>query len=273
MDFKTLRENIATFSAILGIATFAASLIYNFFFFWNLGISLYNIPISISDIAQTFLYWLPASLSFLLGTLSYLLFRSKEISKSDLKNAAATVNYLRNGIAVMFVFITISYILIGDVSKIFAINTLTITLLLFALFIPRKAYNFLQNHSSLQKKDIFKIIVTLMYTMMIFIVVGYLGYSNSQNLLGTSPPTSTISINSQKIIKTNIIRVLDEGIIVGTKDESPDFIPWTSISNIKTTPINTEFRGILCAWLGKCWLYPLNKPHDKSPLDTIKSIR
>lgn len=266
MDFKSVRENIISISAIIGLVTFAASLVYNYCFFLNLGMSFSQIPISISDITQTFLYWLPYSLSILISSFLFLwfaipsLFTGKPIPNKDLSSFLASGNFLTKSLFIIVVVVFATYVLFGNGMKRDLIYAIAISLILITGLISDKITNFLLKSSVIQKNDIIKIILVFYYSMFSFIFIGYMGYKDSQGTWDINPPSAIIFMSSRQIIKSNIIRTLDKGVIIGTKDSSPDFIPWSSISIIRAVVSHSEFKGILCEYFGKCWLYPSITP-------------
>lgn len=252
MNFKSFQKIFSVTTAAVGVATFVGSVIYNYFFFLNLDIRFSQIPISFTDITQTFLYWLPYSLlniaiSFLLVWLLYPpAFMSREHAGS--RGVMSAVNFLRQALPWIIIINFITYLLAGDISKEAEVNALTLFLILIALNISEKLPGYLVKQSIIQEGDVRKLGVIIFYPISFFIVIGIMGYNDSQKLHDINPPSSVITLNSKQIIKTNIIRALDKGVLVGTKNEPLDFISWPAIYDIKTVVNRIEFKGILCEW-------------------------
>lgn len=96
--------------------------------------------------------------------------------------------------------------------------------------------------------DIQKLSMLIFNLIAFFICVGYKGYGYSWKLRNSELSSAMISTINGETLKTNIIRSLNKGVIVGVKNEPIEYIPWSIISNIKNIEINKEFKGLLCYW-------------------------
>jgi hypothetical protein len=240
---KKIQNEISLAITIIGIFTLLTSIIYDYFYFLNLNISIFQIPISFSDITQSFLYWLPYSLSYvgMVFVIFWLYFPSGKF-QMKISEKKLFIYFYYFVVAIM-IFNLLIYILLGDAMIQLAVMGLVFFLTVVAIKINYRISTIIKDRIAL---DFQKLALAIFFLMGFFIYIGYSGYKDSWNLRNSDFLNATIFTINGKALSANILRSLDKGVIISIKSKPTEFIPWSTIESIKYTSTGKKFKGILC---------------------------
>jgi hypothetical protein len=261
MDIKIISKHFTSTLAALGTVSLLTSYIYNYCFFWGLKDDFSHVAITFGDVSQSFLYWLPGSfVFFIIIILTILLFDPFRPIKTsndltNLKKDLGGITFLRKSLPYLAALSCIVYILGGDIMESSARNGIFFLFLLATLYAGDNLPTFLVKHSIIKSEQILISRIFIYYSIAFLGYSGLHGYDESQKLLNATPTTAIITVNSKDKINSNILRTLDKGVLIGTKDSPIDFIPWSAITNIRIVSNSKMFRGVMCKWFGSCTPY------------------
>lgn len=248
--------------AILVSLGFVISVIYDWGFFYSLGLDYTSVPTTIQDHFRTGIVWLPYLFAFIFMSFAIeFQFQRVERGLSEKEiidnspNPEKTKKFregpwkLIKWIAPLAVF---NYILVGDIIS----SILPLMLSVIWMSFAEWCYSapLIRFRRSWEAQTAFT------FLPIIFIFAFFSGYNTAIDN-AKREPTKVVVQRSQPLpsIKGNLLRELERGVLILADDGHISFIPWAQVGVIDNQEKYKPFRGILCEWLHHCEELPSNK--------------
>jgi hypothetical protein len=249
-NFLDLTAKLVGLAASISIA---ASLIFDWGFFFALNLSFLDIPSGLSDHARSALIWFPKVVTAF-GGYFVIEMLTKRIEQGMTEEEIITSSpnpdrtaRLRGGpyklIAYSSVFLVTAYVLVGDIF---------LGMLPFSLIMLWFRFSgWAQSHPRIIERRPFHLRLITHFLPPVVIWLFFAGYSDAVNMFQSTLPSSQITlINATSATPVILLRQLDRGLLIKEPDNTISFHPWNEIRKIKTSGKYVSSKGILCSWVG-----------------------
>lgn len=249
-DFLDLTAKFVGLAASISIA---ASLIFDWGFFFALNLSFLEIPSGLSDHVRSALIWFPKVVTAFGGYFVFEMLTKRieqgmteeEIIKSS-PNPERTAR-LRDGpyklIAYSSAFLVIAYVLVGDIF----LGVLPFSLIMLWFIFSGWA----QSHPRIIERRPFHLRLIAHFLPPIVIWLFFAGYSDAVKMFQSTLPSAQLTLTNATSPKpATLLRQLDRGLLIKEPDNTVSFRPWSEIREIETSGKYVPSKGILCSWIG-----------------------
>jgi hypothetical protein len=245
-------EIITKSSGLLSVFALILSIIYDWGYFYAIGISFAEIPTSISDHIRSALLWLPNTILaiFLVLTFEYINQRvERGLTEEEIVNSSKNPEKLkkfRNGPALLFRIFApaaiVGFLLMGDTYSSILPLALIITWTMLC--------EWLTNSPLIKLRRSEASILLFKVLPMVFFYVFFMGYNSSTSLAKTQKANFLIQTLSEKEpVKVSPLRYFDRGVLVlKTEINSIYLIPWSQITSIQAQEPYHQYTGVLGQW-------------------------
>ncbi len=262
ISLGTLAEGVAVAVA----AGFVVSVIYDWGFFYALGLDFAKLHTTTTDHFRSGLLWFPYLLFFLLGSVA-IEFQFKRIERGlnekEIIESASNPERMRKfregpwklmaWTAPLYVII---YVLIGDVFASILPLMLSIVWMGFAEWCYAAPLIKIRRSRQVQ--------FGFTFLPIIVIVAFFSGYNAALDATVRKPSKVTIERSAPSAsVSGNILRTFEKGVLILDDRNSYHFIPWNQVHAIQNNKPYKPFRGIACEWFKLCRQEPYgtsNKP-------------
>lgn len=251
---------IDRFAKLLGMVAslcLAASVVYDWGYYYALDLSFSDVPTSLADHTRTAVNWIPKSIFFLcFGALIGLDLRRLDEAKAkqgtENPKAPSKAGSRRWSPA--------------RFSGYLAIALVSLTVLFGERFLPGAAWTivFLWPSIAARTMGVPQIVERLpswapqavTVVPIVFIYAWISGYGNAVSAISRAPSTE-IKVTGQPVQKVTVLRYLERGVVFKSSDGSLLFRQWATLESVQR-PLHTySWRGALCEWFSlSCSLYP-----------------
>lgn len=249
-DFLDLTAKLVGLAASISVA---ASLIFDWGFFFALNLSFLEVPSGLSDHVRSALIWFPKVVTAFGGYFVFEMLtrrieqgmREEEIIKSS-SDPERTAR-LRDGpyklIAYSSAFLVVAYVLVGDIF---------LGMLPFSLIVLWFIFSgWAQSHPRIIERRPRYLRLVAHFLPPIAIWLFFAGYSDAVRMFQSTAPSSQITLtNATSPEPATLLRQLDRGILIKEPDNTISFRPWSEIRKVETAGKYVPSKGVLCSWLG-----------------------
>jgi len=248
MDSTKLIENAVKITGLLVSTALVLSIIYDWGFFFSLGMSYFDVPTAMTDHFRSGLVWLPNALLLLFINLSIEYFFQRVergLTEEEIIQASKNPESLRKfrrGPAVLVRVITpiciACFLFLGDIFR---------GILPFAMIVVWSMFSeWATSTPLLQLRRSATAMVLFHWLPMVFFFVFFMGYNKAADIASKVTPCFKISfIGAKAPMEVNTLRYLDKGaLIIQPRTKSISILPWAQIACIETTENYKPYPGL-----------------------------
>jgi|GEM_PF-6687469 len=246
---KVKPERLLSFLTLAIYIIFTCSVVYNYAYFLALGITLSQIPITISDIINTAFVWMPfVTIMVGSGFLFILITKRIEQGMTEEEIINSTSNPMRTAklrempfkvLEVIAIIAVIFFFLFGQQNK--SLLSIFLFFMVFWFWFGKK----LSDHPRIiQRRS------TLLRLSIVFlpVIVGFIfarGYDDAIDIISKQEPDAIVQLTNGNKISVVVLRNFDKGILVRKLgNDSISFLFWRNINNIDMQYHKNFYRGL-----------------------------
>jgi hypothetical protein len=259
MSKNKIHPNILIqFTTLVIYLVFVCSVVYNFAYFMAAGISLSQIPLTLSDIVNSIFVWTPfVTLVAAAGWLFILITKRMEQGMTEKEIAQSTSNPEKTEQRRDLPFIIVEWTSVVAVSLFIlfgqqlyrSLSAVFTMFMVFWFFIGRK----LSDHPRIMERRSLWLKLIIVFAPIIIGFVFTRGYDDAIHAISQTAPNSIIYLADKEKISGVTLRNFEKGILIRKLDSNKlTFLPWLDILSIDTQFEQTYYRGLICIWTKWC---------------------
>lgn len=245
------------FTTLVIYLAFVCSIVYNYAYFLAFNISLVQIPLTINDIVNSALVWIPAvSIIAASGFIFLLITKRIEQGMTEDEIVQSTSNPARTAWLRELPFKIMEYgSVVGVVIFILLgqhfYNSLSTVFPLFMIFWFWFGKKISDHPRIIERRRVW------LQLLIIFapIIIGFIfvrGYDDAINKISTSNSDSIIYFKNNTSLSAVTLRNLEKGILLRKLNSNVvKFIPWEDIQIIDMQYEEKYYSGLICKWVSK----------------------
>lgn len=222
------------------------------------GVSLSQIPLTISDIVNSIFVWTPfVTLIAASGWLFLLITKRIEQGMTEEEIAQSTPNpektkqrrELPFRIAEWTSIIAVALFILFGQQYYRSLTTIFTMFMVFWFFIGRK----LSDHPRIMERRSLWLKLVIVFAPIIIAFVFARGYDDATLVITQTTPNSIVYLSDKEKISGVTLRNFEKGILIRKLDSTKlTFLPWSDILSIDTQFERTYYRGLICIWAKWC---------------------
>jgi len=257
--------------ALIISLAFVCSLIYNFAYFWALGIPLSDTPLSTIDIVNTAIIWAPAFILLIVIYLAVIAFLVLLVNVSEVEGKKYDL-WRKISPRTFWLLFFIGLISIGIVILFLIFGQTLLPPLIFFAAVMNIWFNLNMWLMDRDKdKSKIKILLRILIIFVPIFLFGFfwVGYSGSLSQLFQKNYDSIVyTKDNVQGFEAVFIRSLDDGVYVKkVNDKNLTFLPWSEVKRLDRQYKKRIFHGALCAFMSNTTYSVLHHLCSQTVLD------
>jgi len=236
---KKIWASIAQLVTPVSALSLLVSVIYDWGYLSGIGLSFSDVPTTIADHIRTALVWAPMTISgLLLGVVLFVL--SPGSKETEEKSVSAFKRYRDKLVILICTSVVLAYFLWGDIV---AGPMILAVALLSSRLVAKHINHPLFAGLSIEAKVLIITIIPLVFAL------HFAGSSKGAEQLHRSPETMMrFSSSDLPEKRVSVLRYLDRGVLVASKEETVMFVRWEQIESIEQPASGRLRRNKMCRW-------------------------
>ena len=254
-------RNIGALVGVIASLSAIVSFIYDWGFFWALGISFSQAPTTITDHVQSWIIWLPRVIVIGIFLLAYTLFfarvergptEEEMISTSRNTRIINIITKLSNIFIIeSCILFTILWLLIGGILFFAALLALTVLWFLFIKWVFSKTKKGIRYSAFMEYFSLF---------VPIAVFILFLMGAMSTGVIRAEPSMSHRLVIDGKagvreIVETELLRTFEKWLLIRDENKQLSWIRLDEVKRIEPLKEPNPFKGLACA-ISSRWCLP-----------------